>query len=219
MRKITQDHIQFIDTYLKKSDVVFDDIRLEMVDHVAATLELEMAKDERSTFYDVFKAYMVAHKSELLDSNKKFIKNATKRVGRHMLKNAWSKNGIFILILMALSLYVAHNVLDIKEFYRLLLYGPLGVLLIASIGIRCYRVNGKPFKIAAVNGLVFCGGFISQLNYFFLNPFYFDEIRNMSLNKVYFFTCLILWFVSLIFMLTAFQLSKSYAAKYRIMLE
>ena len=32
--KLTKDDIVFIDTYLKNNDVIYDDIRYEMIDHL-----------------------------------------------------------------------------------------------------------------------------------------------------------------------------------------
>ena len=47
MKKLTKENIQFIDNYLKNSDVIFDDIRMEMVDHVATAVEIEIRKGDQ----------------------------------------------------------------------------------------------------------------------------------------------------------------------------
>jgi hypothetical protein len=71
MQKLTKDDIQFIDNYLYNSEVVFTDIRLEMVDHVASEIEFLMNNEDTREFYYVFKDYMVNNKAFLLKSNKK----------------------------------------------------------------------------------------------------------------------------------------------------
>lgn len=59
MMKLSLQDIQFIDTYLKSSDIIFTDIRIEMVDHVASEIEYLMDSGDTRGFYDTFKDYMV----------------------------------------------------------------------------------------------------------------------------------------------------------------
>lgn len=67
--KLTKENIQFIDTYLKNSDVIYIDIRQEMLDHIASGVEQKMATGQQD-FYDAFKEYMVVNKSEILKNNR-----------------------------------------------------------------------------------------------------------------------------------------------------
>jgi len=67
--KLTPENIKFIDTYLKNSEVIYYDIRMEMLDHVATAVEHKM-QAEHLDFYDAFKNYMVLHKKEILKGNK-----------------------------------------------------------------------------------------------------------------------------------------------------
>lgn len=67
--KLTTENIQFIDNYLKNSEVIYYDIRVEMLDHVATALEQKM-EAENLDFYDAFKSYMVVNKKEILKGNK-----------------------------------------------------------------------------------------------------------------------------------------------------
>lgn len=62
---ISKENTQFIDQYLKKSEVVFDDLRLELVDHVASAVSFKMV-NENLDFYDAFKDYMVENKKSIL---------------------------------------------------------------------------------------------------------------------------------------------------------
>lgn len=63
--KLTIENSKFIDQYLKKSDVIFDDLRLELVDHVASAISIKMA-EENAGFYDAFKNYMIENKKSIL---------------------------------------------------------------------------------------------------------------------------------------------------------
>lgn len=68
--KLTQENLQFIDKYLQNSEVFYVDIRLEMLDHIAAAVEQKMEMDTLD-FYDAFKAYMLDYKTILLSNNKR----------------------------------------------------------------------------------------------------------------------------------------------------
>ena len=67
--KLTKQQIQFIDTYLIKNEVIYVDIRQEMLDHIALAVEQKMEVDNQG-FYDAFKDYMLQHKKEILRNNK-----------------------------------------------------------------------------------------------------------------------------------------------------
>ena len=49
--KLTTENIQFIDNYLKSSGVIYYDIRMETLDHVATAVEQKM-QSENLDFYD-----------------------------------------------------------------------------------------------------------------------------------------------------------------------
>lgn len=66
MRIITTQNLKFIDNYLKKSEIFYDDIRMELTDHIASAVEQKM-QTENSDFYDAFKSYMNLNKKELLN--------------------------------------------------------------------------------------------------------------------------------------------------------
>lgn len=218
MTKLTQEQIQFIDTYLKKSDVIYDDIRLEMVDHVATAIETELSQDEDKEFYDVFKAFMVKHKKELLDSNKKFIKKSALKVAKHMLNVLVSAQGVFTLLITVLVVFLMYTFLDAKYFYYALDLAPFVVILIAMFGIKVYRVNRKPLKFSALHQLGFYALAFTQIYNAIFNPFVLSKNDNLSFGSASIITLSLLLFTALVFMLTAFQLSKSYAQKYRFII-
>ena len=53
---LSKKELQFIDTYLKNSDVIYTDVRLELTDHVASAIEVELTESPSQTFYEVFKS-------------------------------------------------------------------------------------------------------------------------------------------------------------------
>jgi len=63
---LSKEELQFIDTYLKNSDVIYTDVRMELTDHVASAIEAELEENPNETFYEVFKVYMITNKKSLL---------------------------------------------------------------------------------------------------------------------------------------------------------
>jgi hypothetical protein len=108
---LTKEEIQFIDTYLLKSEVFYVDIRQEMIDHVATAVEAMMA-EEGLDFYDAFKAYMVVHKKELLKNNVirwKFSWDVIRQFGLFLIKP-------FQLVL-AVVLFFLFRLVDINRYF------------------------------------------------------------------------------------------------------
>ena len=86
--KLNPKNIQFIDNYLKNSEVIYYDIRMEILDHVATAVEQKM-EAENLDFYDAFKSYMVENKKEILKENKQeglYFKEPLKKFGLFVIK-------------------------------------------------------------------------------------------------------------------------------------
>ncbi|HET8838646.1 MAG TPA: hypothetical protein VFM82_06580 [Flavobacteriaceae bacterium] len=75
-------------SYLKNSGVEYLDVRAEMTDHVASEIESKIEQGDQRGFYEIFKSYMLEHKSTLLKSLKKFRKQADKKMLGLLRKNA-----------------------------------------------------------------------------------------------------------------------------------
>jgi hypothetical protein len=65
---LSKEELQFIDTYLENSDIDYIDVRIELTDHIAATIENELEENTNLSFYDVFKNYMIHHKKNLINN-------------------------------------------------------------------------------------------------------------------------------------------------------
>ena len=123
--KLTKEDIQFIDTYLENSDVVFADIRMEMVDHVASDIEDRMQASKTNDFYNVFKAYMVEHKAQLLKDNKQFLKYADKKIWKTFLKAFLSPLTLLIFLASYGGFYFLFSNFNIETFRLIISYVPL----------------------------------------------------------------------------------------------
>ncbi len=129
MVQLDKEQIQFIDNYLDNSDVVYADIRMEMVDHVASGIEARIDIGDTRDFYYIFKDYMIENKTKLLDDNKRFLKTADKKIFKAILKELPKPLTIIIFIVAFFGFYMAFNYLDFKTFRFLIFLIPFGTFL------------------------------------------------------------------------------------------
>ena len=144
MVQLDKEQIQFIDNYLDNSDVVYADIRMEMVDHVASGIEARIDKGDTRDFYYIFKDYMIENKTNLLDDNKRFLKAADKKIFKAILKELPKPLMIIIFIVAFYGFYMAFNYLDFKTFRFLIFLIPFGTFL--GFGIL-YMVYSKYYGL------------------------------------------------------------------------
>ncbi|WP_370390352.1 hypothetical protein [uncultured Winogradskyella sp.] len=169
MKKLTEENIRFIDRYLDNSDVVYADIRTEMVDHVASEIEERIKKGDTRDFYFIFKDFMLEHKARLLGSNRKFIKLADKKIAKAIFKDLASVKGILSFTVLCILFYVGYNVLDYKTFKSILYVVPLVMLLffglIYWIALKRLKLN----RFSAVERIGFTFMVIFQVFTFVFN--------------------------------------------------
>ena len=101
--KLSKENIQFIDTYLENSEIHFADIRMEMVDHIASTLEAELELSNELSFYDAFKAYMVCNKARLLQDNEGFLRNTYNNLLKLIWINMLTINSLLVFLGVIIS--------------------------------------------------------------------------------------------------------------------
>lgn len=177
--KLSKEEIKFIDTYLESSEVIYSDIRQEMVDHIATAVEEKMQLEQQD-FYVAFKSYMLANKKDILKNNKKsgsfsweairqfllflakpymlffgvllffFFKNVN--VNRYFSVDFTLKNLFFVLVLTAVVFQSGYIHLYLKK--------------------RFYKVE----KTAVILALIYCG----QL--FFFPVFGAEEVSYWTLT-------------------------------------
>ncbi|MDN3491601.1 hypothetical protein [Winogradskyella bathintestinalis] len=131
--KLTKEDIQFIDNYLENSEVIYVDIRMEMIDHVASDIENRIEAGDTRSFYDIFKDYMVENKAQLLDDNKQFLKSADKKIWKTFVKQL--KNPLTPLLFLAScigfdALFQNYSIETFRQFISIIpLVGFTGFIL------------------------------------------------------------------------------------------
>jgi hypothetical protein len=113
---LTKEDIQFIDTYLENSEVVYADIRMEMVDHVASEIEERIEAGDTRDFYYIFKDYMVENKAQLLEDNKQFLKSADKKILKALRKEFVSPTTPFIFLALCIAFYLLYQNCSLETF-------------------------------------------------------------------------------------------------------
>lgn len=177
--KLTTDNIHFIDNYLKNCEVIYYDIRMEMLDHVATAVEQKM-EAENLDFYDAFKSYMVANKMEILKGNKLwpgFSKDITLNFLKFLLHP--------IIIVIGVSFYFFYkNVATFSYFSESFTIRNLFfvfMIILAFFQLIYFRLILKQrfFVLEKLGGLLV---FIYYLQMFFMNQ-HNDEIpSNVTLT-------------------------------------
>ena len=217
MQKLTKDDIQFIDNYLYSSEVVFTDIRLEMVDHVASEIEFLMNNGDTREFYYVFKDYMVNNKAFLLKSNKKYYKSSDKKIFKSIFKNIFSIKGIVVFLMVFLSLYFLNTVLDQGLFFQVLRGLPFVVFLLFA-GI--YRFNGrnKKERFSSIERIGIYFMLIGQiLNLYFPELIFRKTFASEESIKTMVTTSFLIY-VLIVLIQVYFQLKRNYQLKYNSVL-
>ncbi|SFW56859.1 hypothetical protein [Cellulophaga fucicola] len=207
---LTKENIKFIDTYLKNSDIMFTDVRTEMVDHVATAVSEEM-DSKNLTFYDAFKAYMVVHKKDLLQYNKQFRKTTDKIVLKSLFKKFIAPLNVCIMV-ASFFLLIQFFPLGEKKFLK---FVPFGFLIITILVYYIVVLKKRKQRFSGIERAGLILTFLFQLYNAFQNPF-FNE-KSVITNDYYF----TLVFVLLLGLSTAFitvilDLHKKYTNHYTI---
>jgi len=102
MKKLTKEDIQFIDTYLTNSKIHYEDVRVELIDHVASEIENLIEEGDDRGFYYIFKDYMVENKGWLEKQGRPYQWKVLKSVLKIFLTNLLSAkvlmNGTFLFM-------------------------------------------------------------------------------------------------------------------------
>lgn len=143
MEKLSKKNIQFIENYLKNSDVEYLDVRLEMTDHVASEIEAKMQQGDARGFYEIFKNYMLEHKTSLLKSLKKFRKQADKKVLRHVLRNLYHPKTVGLgTLIIGLFFWVKDFVMEHSSAFLLGFYAfLLGIYFLPFLILKKNRFS------------------------------------------------------------------------------
>jgi hypothetical protein len=121
--RLTEVQIHAIEKYLEKDRVFYDDIRMEMTDHIAATLEEQL--NEGDDFDTALKVYMNSHlKVKLLTAAKEQEVLRDKECRNKIFRQFTSKRGItFFAILCALIEISTFEVWAFRAFESVMMIG------------------------------------------------------------------------------------------------
>jgi hypothetical protein len=201
MTKLTANDLKFIHNYLKKSEVIYDDILLELTDHIASAVEEKMLF-ENIDFYDAFKNYMVENKRELF---KKFSVGVLasmepiKSFGMFLLQPVSLILGVFFIV----SFYFFNGSIDKATFvYDFQMYWLL-FIVIFGIGHHLFfrLIKKKRFFIVEQSWIVLV--VVQNMLNFFASP----KLSNLSKN--FYGDFLILYF-TIVFLFFYFSRVKKY---------
>ena len=169
MKVLTQQDIKFIDTYLANSDINYEDVRIEMIDHVASAIEDKMNSGDDRDFYYIFKDYMIENK-RLLEKrgSKVFNGRIFKSVCLKFLRNLYSWQVLLGGGILSLILRYVYQSLEgynfIKSFIPIILMGCVAIYPLVVFGKRKYSFIGNFFIL--VCGFYYIGyQLISYTNY------------------------------------------------------
>lgn len=141
MKQLSREEIHFINAYLKKSEVIYDDVRAELVDHIATAVEEKMEL-ENLAFYDVFKDFMIHNKKEILKKRNYFLPSILS-FGKTLYKSYNLAIGLLICISFYLSLQVFDDQKILQKIHLFLFYGMWIFVFFQAIYI--YVISKKRF--------------------------------------------------------------------------
>lgn len=215
MKKLSIENIQFIDRYLSH-EIIFTDIRAEMVDHVASAIEQKMTDGDSRTFYYIFKDYMIINKELLYKTNRKFLRSIDYKAGKRLLKNVFSFKGILIFLVVFFSFNILENYLQPQQFLKVIKNSPMVILFIIGF-IYLISIKRRKERFSAIERLGLYFLFIHQFSYIFFmlqNKDYSFTNENLLLLTLTLIATFLITLV-LMFLFTAVQYKKEYSLKFK----
>ena len=184
MMKLTKDDIQFIDRYLEYSDVIHIDIRMEMLDHVASTIEAEIEAGDTRSFYYICKDYMINNKAKLLHNNKQFLKSTDKKLTLHLFKQLIAPQGVLVFLGTFTLLYILGKTFNIDTLLSWIIAFPVIGFIIFALG---YFLSLKFLKLKRFSAVERISFVFNTLFYLFHFIWMFSKRMLEAQNAVYIF--------------------------------
>lgn len=150
---LSNEELQFIDKYLENSCINYIDVRLELTDHIATTIENELETHSTQTFYEVFKNYMLLHKKNLME-NYEIQKVKLKNKIIHQYAINFASFEVVLLLIVSVVLMVRFNVINYQEYF---IGVNLGIFIVALLSYyyvffktRKTSVGGSLLQLVAI---------------------------------------------------------------------
>jgi len=161
---LSKEELQFIDTYLKNSEVIYTDVRMELTDHVASAIEQELNENPSETFYEVFKNYMISNKKSLLKSNEEQKIKLQEKIAIRFGKGFLAKEVLFLLALVILTPRLLE--LNLSETIKFGVNFSLCLLITLYYHIQFYKTK----KTSIGSGIGAVVGYTIYLPIYIKNP-------------------------------------------------
>lgn len=206
--KLTTEELLFIDTYLQKSDVLYYDIRVELIDHIAVAVEDKMT-NEGSTFYEAFKEYMATNKKYLI--NKREFSRTVNDFTLKFFKNIFFQPTTVLFVLAAYFIvqYIFSN--WVISTISLLFVGNGILATVAIVHLTQYRKNKRFSGVETLSrGLTIVYNVL--LFALFLLEAFIEEIGTQNLMLQ--FLAIMFFTTILIYVVAEYQLRRLYSKRY-----
>lgn len=205
MKKLTPNNIKFIDTYLKNSDIIFTDIRIEIIDHIASEIEFLINNGDCREFYYVFKDYMVVNKNKLIKDRKVYYKASDKKIFRMLFKIFFSFQGLVIFLLTLFSFNLINEFVGDKAMLAFVKMAPFILLIIIGI-TYFFFIKKKEERFSSIERIAFYFAVLGQ----FINIMTHLNIATISMLTGLKISASLFILVLVLLIITAFKLKKEY---------
>lgn len=156
--KLTEAQIAHIDKALKGIGIAYRDIRQEMIDHVATSLE-DMEGDN---FYLNLNHYMHVHKKELKVTNYRFVRRSKVEALKIMLRKMLTLQTAIVIagafaVIKLLEKYkdINESAFIIKRVNATIVAIPMMYYIFTNVVFRSKRFSGSDKLLGAMTGLTF----------------------------------------------------------------
>lgn len=210
MEKLTPNNIKFIDTYLKNSDIIFTDIRIEMIDHIASEIEFLINNGDCRGFYYVFKDYMVVNKNKLIKERKVYYKASDKKIFTILFKTFFSFQGLIIFLLTLFSFNLINEFVGDKAMFHFVKITSFILLIIIGVIYFLFVKKGEE-RYSSIERIGFYFAITGQLVNMMVNTNLatISVLTSLKIGASLFILALVLLII------TAFKLKKEYVLKYK----
>lgn len=189
--KLNKNQIQFIDGFLQRNDVIYVDIRAEMIDHIATGVEEKM-KDEDIDFHDAFVSYVNSNHKEIFSMNKKTWQSTLSEL-KNYFRFFLKPKSLFAVVLIIMLFFTFRKTMVytfLKEdlsFYFLLIFLSYSMLSM----IYFFGIKKKRYYFIERSNIVL--SILYWINLFLFKPFDKQEYISDVLTIV--FMCLFVVYV------------------------
>lgn len=203
--KLNQNQVQFIDGYLQRNDVIYIDIRAEMIDHIATAVE-EKIEIENIDFHEAFVSYVNSNRKEIFSMNKNSWRSTLSELKNYFQfflkpKSLFAVVSIIMLFFMLRETKFYTFMKEDLSFYFLLIF--LGYSVLSMIYF--YGIKKKRYYFIERTNIVL--SILYWINLFIFKPFEKQKYISDVLTIV--FMCMFVVYV----LYAMNQMSKFYNSK------